>query len=363
MNFVDRFTDWFHAVHWLHVAIAIAIAMLFLLFRKLCTKYVFTFLANRFHRRESLSSWTRAFEKPLSYGFALLGFYLAFAYALSTYWEHQLGIHLIFRSGIIILIGWGVYNVSASSSMLLEQLGKRFGLDESSMLIPFLSKLLRTVIVILILTIVGSEWGFSINGLVAGMGLGSLAIALAAKETLSNMFGGIVIIMEKPFSKGDWILTPSAEGIVEDITFRSTQIRTFANSVVTVPNSTIANQAITNWSKMGKRRISFTLKVALDSERDNLIEAIARMDTMLKSNDHVDPETILVRFDEFQEGSLGIFFYFFTKTTVWSEYLAIKQEINLEILRILEDEGVRLAYPVQRIFIESDRSLSNMSVS
>ncbi|MFC4808070.1 mechanosensitive ion channel family protein [Paenibacillus sp. GCM10023250] len=282
----------------------------------------------------------------------LFGLYTALRIALPLRIEGAIELNLLFRSGLIALLGFGIYNVSATSSILIEQLGKRFGLDHASMLIPFLSKTIRFVIILLVVTIIGSEWGFSINGVVAGMGLGSLAIALAAKETLSNVFGGIVIIAERPFAKGDWILTPSAEGVVEDITFRSTRIRTFADSVVTVPNSTLANHPITNWSKMGKRRVTFTLKVALETDRERLAAAIGRMERMLREHDQVAPGTIMVRFNEFQEGGLGIFFYYFTKTTVWSEYLTIRQELNLAVMGILEEAGIRMAYPAQRIFME-----------
>ncbi|MBO7745744.1 mechanosensitive ion channel family protein [Paenibacillus sp. MWE-103] len=334
--------------------IAIVVAILFIICRKFFTTYAVAIFRRRFSRSQGFSAWAKAFEKPIGYGFVLIGLYTALRIALPLQIENAIELNLLFRSSLIVLIGFGIYNVSATSSMLLEQLGKRFGLDHASMLIPFLSKTIRFVIILLVVTIVGSEWGFSINGVVAGMGLGSLAIALAAKETLSNVFGGIVIIAERPFAKGDWILTPSAEGVVEDITFRSTRIRTFADSLVTVPNSTLANHPITNWSKMGKRRVTFTLKVALETDRVRLATAIGQMERMLRENEHVDPGTIMVRFNEFQEGGLGIFFYYFTKTTVWSDYLTIRQELNLAIMGILEDEGIRMAYPAQRIFMESN---------
>src|SRR5690606_15315239 len=95
--------------------------------------------------------------------------------------------------------------------------------------------------------IIADEFGYNINGFVAGLGLGGLAISLAAKDALANLFGGIIIITEKPFTIGQWIQTPSVEGIVEGISFRSTKIRTFAQAIVTVPNNTLANEPITNW--------------------------------------------------------------------------------------------------------------------
>lgn len=184
-----------------------------------------------------------------------------------------------------------------------------------------------------------------------------MAIALAAKDTLGNILGGIIIILEKPFSKGDWILTPSVEGVVEDITFRSSKIRTFADAVVTVPNSTLADQPITNWSRMGKRRITFTLNVAVDTEPNNLRSAIERIEQYLMEDPAIDPGTIMVRFNEIKESSLGIFLYYFSKTVAWKDHLTVRQDTQLEMMRILAEEGVKLAYPVQRILLENDHAI------
>ncbi|MEF2965001.1 mechanosensitive ion channel family protein [Paenibacillus sp. M1] len=304
----------------------------------------------------NLAKWKMAFERPLRLFFVLLGLYLPVSYLLPPEGSAMLLVTRLFRSGLILLVGWSLYILSARSSVILEEISKKMNVDDSSMMIPFISKVIRFIIVVLTVTLVGAEWGFSINGVVAGMGLGSVAIAFAAKDSLSHIFGGIVIITEKPFSKGDWILTPSVEGFVEDITFRSTRIRTFADAVVTMPNATLANEPITNWSRMGKRRITFSLNVALDSDPNRLATAIARCERMLREHDSIDQQTLLVKFNEFNASSLGIFFYFFTRTTVWAEHLSIRQEINLMLLQILEEEGVKLAYPTHRVLYEEDES-------
>ncbi|WP_223066089.1 mechanosensitive ion channel family protein [Paenibacillus caui] len=346
----------FEGINAIHILISVGIIVLFLLLSKVFSRWGISMLNRWLRASDSAAVWTDAFRKPLRLFFTLLGVYLGIKYLLPAAWESAVRLDRIFRSVIIILLGWGTYIVSSQSSVLLVGIGKKLSMNDTGMLIPFLTKVLRFIVVIVTIGLVGSEWGFSVNGLVAGMGLGSLAIALAAKDTLGNILGGIVIIIEKPFSKGDWILTPTVEGVVEDITFRSTQIRTFADAVITVPNSQMADQPITNWSKMGKRRITFTLGVALDSDRDRLSAAITRIKQLLMENEHIDQDTILVYFTDFNEQNLGIFFYFFTKTTVWAEYLEVRQLVNLEILQILEEEGIKLAYPVQRIFFENSSS-------
>lgn len=153
------------------------------------------------------------------------------------------------------------------------------------------------------------------------------------------MFGGIVIIMEKPFRIGDWIMTPSVEGTIEEITFRSTKIRTFSDALVTVPNATLANESITNWSKMEKRQISFNVQFPPDTPSEELQDFIRQMDYLLKNHSGIDQETILVNFDKYQADGLDVFLYFFTKTTVWKEYLDIKEEINFHILDLLHNQA------------------------
>src|SRR5699024_3369647 len=96
------------------------------------------------------------------------------------------------------------------------------------------------------------------------------AISLAAKDALANLFGGVVIVTEKPFTINDWIMTPSVEGTVEDISFRSTKVRTFEQALVIVPNATLANEAITNWSEMGKRRIYFNLRITYNTPTETI---------------------------------------------------------------------------------------------
>lgn len=162
-----------------------------------------------------------------------------------------------------------------------------------------------------------------------------------------------MIILDKPFSIGDRIGTSSVEGTVEEITYRSTKVRTFAQALVTVPNSTMANEAITNWSKMGRRRITFNLGVTYTTPRFRLETCIARIEKMLREHPQIHQETIFVNFDRFNESSLDIFLYFFTVTTNWGEYLKVREDVNLKIMAILEEEKVSIAFPSRSVYFET----------
>lgn len=349
------FEKFIYEVQWEQIGIAIAIYILFHLFRKFFTKYVFKILLKIAKKSPTalLTSIFLAFEKSLRLFFVGIGIYLSLMY-LSLPVSTDMLILKLFRSYIIFLIGLGFFHLSGSSSVLFRKISEKFDVELDEILIPFLSKLVRVIVITLMVSIIAVEWNYDVNGFIAGLGLGGLAFALAAKDAIANLFGGVIIITEKPFGIGDWIKTPSVEGTVEDISFRSTKIRTFAQAVVTVPNSTLSNEPITNWTKMGKRRITFNLGVTYNTPKLKLERCVRRIEEMLKGHPDLDDEVIFVRFDEFNDSSLDIFLYFFTKTTVWGEFLKVKEDINFKVMEILEEEGVSVAFPSRSIYIEKE---------
>src|SRR5699024_4584104 len=261
--------------HLKNLGIAIGIFLIILVFRKLFTKYLFRIIMRMIKKTKIsfLSNFFKAFQKPFEWLFVVIGIYLAFSYY--PYISHEQDWFTnIMSSLFIILMTWGLFNLASSSSSLFQKINERTSIQIDDILIPLLSKALQFVIVAISATIVLQEFGYNIEGFIAGLGLGGLAISLAAKDALANMVGGIVIISEKPFKIGDWILTPSVEGTVEEIRFRSTRVRTFADALVTVPNATLGNENITNWSKMGKRQIAYNIRVAYDTPTESLQNAV-----------------------------------------------------------------------------------------
>jgi len=338
---------------------ATGVLLVFLLLRKIFTRYIFQWILKFMVKTDIqlAENLLKAFEKPLRTLFIILGVYFALHFLPLSLSQDQL-ISRVFRSAIVVLISWGIYDLCASQSILSEEIQKKLNVDK--ILLPFFSKIVRFIIMAMALVVIAQEWDYDVNGFIAGLGLGGLAFALAAQDALSNIFGGIVIILEKPFSIGDWIVTPSVEGFVEDITFRSTKVRAFSHSVVAVPNSTLANEPITNYSKMGKRRITFNLRVTYDTPRDKIATCVARIKNMLVEHPGIHPETILVYFDTFNDSSLDIFLYFYTNTTVWHEYLEVKQDVNLRIMEILEQEEVSVAFPSRSIYFENPAVIKDL---
>ncbi len=348
----------FQYLEWIDLSIAFGIFLIFLVFRKLFTTYIFKFVLSLTKRTptEVFTNVLLSFEKPLRLFWVILGTYLALLYLPFNITTTQFVQH-IYRSFIIVLLGWGLYNYMSAQSAFFFRFARKVELDEDSMLVPFLSKVLRFSVIALTIVVIAGEWGYSISGFVAGLGLGGLAFALAAQDTIGNFFGGIIIITEKPFSKGDWIKTPSVEGVVEDITFRSTQIRTFEDSIVTVPNSTLSNEPITNWSKMSKRRIMFNIGVTYSTPKEKIEGCARKIEALLREHEEINQELIMVRFSDFNSSSLDIFVYFFTNTTAWTEWYRIKEDINFKIIDILKNEGVDIAFPSRSLYMEKDDNM------
>ena len=232
--------------------------------------------------------------------------------------------------------------------------GKNLGKDLANLITKFIQVIIAALGLITIL----QEWGYNITGFLASLGLVGMAIALAAKDTVANLFGSLVIFSDKPFKIGDWIKTDDVEGIVEVVGIRSTKVRTFAQALVSVPNASLANGAILNWSKMGKRRIKMSVGLTYSTTSTQMQNILKEMRVMLEKHKDIHKETIFIYFTDFQDSSLGIFCYFFTKTTNWGEYMRVREDINLKIMHIVESNGSSFAFPSRSIYIEKEKDLN-----
>jgi len=293
-----------------------------------------------------------AVEPPVRLVFVLLGLYGMLAFLTLPAELDKFNSHF-FHSMFAFTIFWSLYRiVDIFSDFVNEYQGKiaqRFSAD----LALFLIKGVKLVLVIMGFVIIVQEWGYNFTGFLASLGLGGLAFALAAKDTAANLFGSLVIFSDKPFDVGDWIQTPSVEGTVESIGIRSTRVRTFAKALVAVPNATLANSPITNWSRMTMRRIKMTVGLTYDTSSSQMQTILTQIREMLKEDADINNKTILIHFTDFQDSALGIFCYFFTNTTNWQEYLNVRERINLNIMKIVEENRASFAFPSQSVYIES----------
>ncbi|MBC8288389.1 MAG: mechanosensitive ion channel family protein [Nitrospinae bacterium] len=224
-----------------------------------------------------------------------------------------------------------------------------------------ISKLGRISVVITAALMILQTLGFSISGVLAFGGVGGIAIGFAAKDLLSNFFGGLFIYMDRPFAVGDWIRSPDREmeGTVEKIGWRVTLIRTFDKRPLYIPNSVFSQVAVENPSRMLNRRIKETIGIRY-SDADKMEAITNKVKEMLKGHPEIDTDnTLMVNFNSFAPCSLDFFIYTFTKTTNWVQFHSIKQDILLKILKIIEDNGAEVAFPTSTIHLAQQETIIN----
>ncbi|AMV73470.1 small-conductance mechanosensitive ion channel [Desulfuromonas sp. DDH964] len=247
---------------------------------------------------------------------------------------------------------WIFFNLVSLVEVYLEKWVSRTESTLDDHLLPFVRKSLRVFIIGIAALMTIQNLGYSISGLLASLGIGGLAVALAAKDTLSNVFGSLMIIMDRPFHIGDWIKAGDLEGTVEEVGFRSTKVRTFAKTLISVPNSVITNMAVDNFSRMPKRRIKLTVGVTYQTTPEQMRRAVTAIRELLGSHPAIDQEFYLVNFTDFGASSLDIMVYCFTTTTVWGEYLDAREDLCLRIMEILEGMGLEIAFPTRTLYLK-----------
>ena len=332
-----------------NISFAILIALLFNIFSILISKIIISIVNNKNKNIVKEKYKDNYLFKPLIWYIKLLGIYFAVIYIKPS--ENILLItHKLFRICTIIFVCKVISSYLNNNNGLIKKVGLKFNKDNkiSSLII----KVLVFVVYFIGIALILSEVGYDISTLIAGLGLGGVIIALAAQDTAKNLFGGIIIILDKPFSIGDWIQTSTIEGNVEDITFRSTRIRTFKDSLITIPNSTITNDSIINWSKMTKRRTDINLELVFDTSLKKVYNLVNDINKMLIEDENVLNEKINVTFSSINANGYNVFISFFTEITGYYEYLKLKESINYKVMQIVESKKIGLAYNSLDIYVK-----------
>lgn len=252
-----------------------------------------------------------------------------------------------------IVIGvWFLWRLLEGLAVYFSECAKETESTLDDQLVPFIAKTLKIFLVLTAVLVVAQNMGYSISGLIASLGIGGIAVAMAAKDSISNIFGSVMILVDRPFMVGDWIKTSEFEGVVEEVGFRSTRIRTFSRTLVNVPNSTLANMVIDNIDGRSERRIKMRIGLTYETTPAQMRAVITGIEQILNKHKGVDQSYKLVKFDTFEDSALSIFLYCFSSSKVWEEYLQVRQEINLQIMELLESMQLDFAFPTRTLHID-----------
>ncbi len=331
--------------------ISALILLFFLVGRKLFLLIVIKAI-ERFTRRTRTDiddRLVRALSKPASLLFVVLGVFFSMVVLEIKY----IYVLKILRSFFVVLISWGLYNLVIEFQDYIYRICEKFGKEVAKEIGSFVIKFLKVSIIVLAVLSLLQEWGINVSAVIASLGIGGLAVALAAKDTVANLFGGLTVLIDKSMKVGDWIKLGNVEGIVEDIGLRTTKIRSFEKSLIVVPNQVLANESLENFSRRKVRRIKMVIGLTYDTSREKMIKILNEIRSMLKSHPGIAKDQLLmVYFTDFGDSSLNIFIYCFTNTADWEKYLAIREDVNLKIMEIVERNGASFAFPSTSIYVE-----------
>ena len=286
-------------------------------------------------------------EEPIIYGIVILGFYWGF-----TRLHFNESVDSFFANVFIILF---ILNVTWLIARVIDSLIEEYIVpivtksesDLDDQLLPILRKTIKAVLWIFGIVIALSNSGFDVAALIAGLGIGGLALALAAQDTVKNIFGGIMVFLDKPFKIKDRIKVNGMDGVVEEIGVRSTRLRTLEGRLITIPNGQFSDNAVENVSLEPTRKVNISLGLTYDTTPEQMENAMNIIKDIIKANSKVEDDA-LVAFNAWGDFAMGIqvIYYISSPDFIFSA----QSEINLEILKLFNAEGLEFAFPTQTIY-------------
>ena len=217
------------------------------------------------------------------------------------------------------------------------------------MAVPIIRGLVKFIIISIGALVIIQNLGYSVSSILTGLGIGGAAVALASKDTLANFFGAIVVFIDHPFDLGDWVQLNGVEGTVEEIRMRTTLIRTFDHSVVTIPNSLLSNTSINNYQRRKLRRLDSNFGVLYSTKAAQIEKIVADLKAYVAANPEMFSPNCYIGFGGFGDSSLDIFVTVYSVKTAWADFCVVRQTFLLEIMRIVENAGTGFAFPTRTL--------------
>lgn len=336
------------------ILIAIGILFVFLMFRQLLSRFILNRVDKIAQRSDNKldDTLTQALADPVRFVPFVMGVFVATEYLALEGTAQDVATSLN-RSLIVFVIFWAFFRMVDPLSFILGRVERVF----TSAMVDWLIKAIKLIVALIGAATILEIWGIQVAPIIAGLGLFGVAVALGAQDLFKNLIAGILILVEKRFSIGDWIRVDGVvEGTVESIGFRSTFVRRFDLAPVFVPNAQLSDSAVTNFSRMTHRRIYWMIGVEYRTTIDQLKQIRERIEAYVLSNDDFvkpDQGTLFVRIDRFNDSSIDIMLYCFTKTKVWGEWMVIKESLAFAIKDIVEKAGTGFAFPSTSLYVET----------
>lgn len=299
----------------------------------------------------TLKNFFDKLRKPIAFIIVLMGIKAA-SYVLTDDIGSILFMGRIFWGLLNLLIFW---IIAIIGDFIFDILTAKFFKRPSAAInmIDLGRRLFRISLLIILLLILLDLCGANVNAVLASLGIGGAALAFASKDTIANFFGSVSLVADRPFAIGDWIIAGNVEGVVEAIGIRSTRVRTFPKTVISIPNSILANESINNMSKMPLRRNDFVVGLTYSTTPDEILAVIEDIKKILTDNLDVDNNTFSVRFVDFGASSLDIKVVYYARGIGYDENAKTRQDVNIAVMRAVLARGLSFAFPSRSVYFEN----------
>ncbi len=286
-------------------------------------------------------------EEPIIFGFTAAGIWFGLqTLTLSEKVEQWIGNGLQFV--IVLAITWLVARLLNSIfTYYLAPLAEASENDLDDQVLPIVRKGTSLIIWSIGIIVALNNAGYDVGAVLAGLGIGGLALAMAAKDTVSNFFGGVTIFVDQPFKLGDRVKVSGFDGTIEEIGIRSTRLRTLAGTLVTIPNSVFSDSEVENVSEEPSRKVSLNLGLTYDTTPDSMKLAMSTLREIAANNDHLE-EKIVVSFNAFGDFAMNILFIYYIKKG--ADIMETQTEVNIEVLGRFNAAGLEFAFPTQTLY-------------
>lgn len=353
MKQINEIIDFFKNItqeQLIDIGIALIIILFFCIFSRVFSYLIIKMF--KFKEKDRKKIKNSPFYKPLKALFICVGVYVGIL-IINPPADILEACKKILDIAIICIVANGLVNFVDPKKGIVKKLKNNDMPDGNRTVASFTSKILKYVIYIGAGLLILAVFGINPSSLIAGLGVGSAVVALAAQDFVKSLISGFSILSDRPFLVGDWIKVGTDEGEVVEISFRSTKIKTSDNTIVTIQNSVFTTNNVVNWSRMKQRRYLLNIKLPLETNSDKIEKIVNRIKFVLNNTDNVDKDSIQVHFNTIELDGVNIHIFMYTDIVAYAPYLAFRENVNEQILKVLESENVKIAYPGQNVYVHN----------
>jgi MscS family membrane protein len=357
-DLLESFVSWLHQFfpqiddHHFHWIACLVVILLAVLLRHVITNIIFHYLKKLASKTETTldDKLFPALEGPAAMMVMVLGIFGA----LTVLQLSPATDALLFKSGNMAVLGVFLWGAIAAGGAVLDHLEEIAHARQMTVatFMPLIKKSLFVFAIVLGLLMILQSVGFQIGVFLTSLGIGGLAFALAAQDTIANLFGSFVVVVDQPFKVGDTVKIGGNVGTVEDIGLRSTKLRLVDKSLLVIPNKSVASEAITNLARFKQRRVEQVLGLTYDTKPEQMTEIVEEIKKLILAESEIDPSSVMVFFRDYSASSLDIWLVYVTKSADFQASMKLRQKLNLAIMTAVTARGLSFAFPTQTVQLD-----------